>query len=93
MESLANKPFAMVGVNSDKDREVIKRTAKLKRVPWRSFWDGEQGANGPITKAWNVRAFPTIFVLDAQGTIRYKFIPGSVSLLDKPISTLLAELK
>lgn len=66
MKELANAPFALIGVNSDKDREVIRQ----KEITWRSFWNGPKGAAGPISTKWNVRGWPTIFLIDHDGIIR-----------------------
>jgi hypothetical protein len=38
-------------------------------VTWPSFWDGR---DGPISTAWNVDSWPTTFVLDRKGVIRYR---------------------
>ena len=91
VKRLENEPFALIGVNSDADREKIRRICKEKDITWRSFWAGEQGTRGPIPTAWNVRGWPTIYVLDADGVIRFKNTRGDA--LDKAVDTLLAELK
>ena len=48
-------------------------------------------APGPIALRWNVRAWPTIHVLDGQGTIRFKSVRGEA--LDRAVEMLLAEQK
>ena len=71
-----DRPFALVGVNSDKDREAMKQTVVENELTWRSFWDGGS-TEGPIAKAWNVWAWPTIYVTDHEGIIRYKNVRGA----------------
>ena len=44
----ADRPFALLGVNSDSDREVIKQTVIEKELTWRSFWNGGS-TSGPIS--------------------------------------------
>ena len=90
VKKLADKPFALIGVNSDSDRDAIRRTVKEKNLTWRSFWNGGS-PSGPIAKAWNVTGWPTIYVLDAEGRIRFKNVRGE--RLDEAIETLLAELE
>ena len=38
-----NRPFAIIGVNSDKDREATRQVVKQENLTWRSFWNGQQG--------------------------------------------------
>ena len=90
VKQLAGKPFALIGVNSDKDREALKEVIKEKNITWRSFWNGEEGTRGPISTKWNVRGWPTIYVLDAEGVVRYKNVRGDD--MDRAVETLLAEV-
>lgn len=82
-----DKPFAIVGINSD-PKPRFKSASKRERMTWQSFWDGGS-TNGPISKRWAVSAWPTVYVLDAKGVIRYKNVHGEE--LDEAIETLLAE--
>ena len=91
VEKLANKPFALIGVNSDNDLEKLKPTLKKENITWRSFWNGEQGTSGPISTKWNISGWPTIYVMDAEGKIRYKNVRGKK--LDEAIDTLMAEIE
>jgi WD40 repeat protein/peroxiredoxin len=70
VERLAGRPFALLEVNSDEDREAVKRTMRKEKLTWRCWFDG--GREGPIARRWNVHRWPTIFLLDARGVIRYK---------------------
>ena len=71
VEELKDRPFAIIGVNSDKSREFVKQVSKEKNLPWRSFFDGG-GTDGPISTQWNVRGWPTVYVLDHEGVIRHQ---------------------
>ena len=71
VEQYKDQPFAIIGVNSDKDRDEIRRIVKEKNLPWRSFWNGPDGTRGPISQAWDVMGWPTIYILDGDGIIRY----------------------
>ncbi len=61
---------------------------KKESITWRSWWDGG-GTDGPIAKAWNVKGWPTIYVLDAKGIIRHRDIRDKE--LDDAIDALLKE--
>lgn len=90
VKQLADKPFALIGVNSDSDLEKIQEIVKDKNITWRSFWNGPQGTRGPISTKWGVTGWPTIYVLDSDGVIRYKNVRGAK--MDDAITTLLAEM-
>ncbi len=90
VKQLSDKPFAIIGVNSDKDREQIQETVSEKNISWRSFWNGPEGTGGPISTEWRVSGWPTIYLLDENGIIRYKNVRGDD--LDEAIVTLLAEM-
>jgi hypothetical protein len=89
VEKLKDKPFALIGVNSDTDKEKLKKRMTEEKITWRSFWNGPDGTEGPIAKAWNVRGWPTIYVLDSKGTIRFKNLRGEQ--LEKAVEELLKE--
>jgi hypothetical protein len=74
---LADKPFVIIGVNSDSDRDKLKETLKEEKITWRSFWNGGS-TSGPISTEWNVHGWPTLYLIDADGVIRHKFLgnPG-----------------
>jgi hypothetical protein len=90
VKKLADKPFALLGVNSDRDLDRLQTVIAEENITWRSFWNGPDGTRGPISRAWNVSAWPTIYVLDADGTIRYKNVRGEK--MDQALETLLAEM-
>ncbi len=77
VKKLADKPFVLVGINSDSDRDRIKERVKEEKTTWKSFWDGGS-TSGPIASAWNVEGWPTLFILDHEGVIHHKFLgfPG-----------------
>ncbi|WP_075083984.1 TlpA family protein disulfide reductase [Mariniblastus fucicola] len=89
-KKLSDKPFAIIGVNSDKDRDSIREIVKEKNITWRSFWNGANGTQGPISSAWNVSSWPTIYILDAEGKIRFKNKRGSD--MDKALTLLMREM-
>lgn len=90
VKQLAGKPFTIIGVNSDTPREKIQQIVKDKNLTWRSFWNGPEGTMGPISKAWNVSGWPTIYLIDAKGVIRHKNVRGDQ--LDRAIEELLGEM-
>ena len=90
VKRLAGKPFALLGVNSDSDREQLKETLVEEQITWRSWWDAGS-IDGPIQTTWQIPIRPTIYVLDAHGVIRLKDVKDKA--LDDAIDKLLGELE
>jgi hypothetical protein len=92
VKKLADKPFALVGVNSDTDLTELKKVLEDEKITWRSFWNGKDGTRGPISTEWNVHGWPTLFIIDHKGVIRHKYLgnPGD-DKLDAAIDKLIAE--
>jgi peroxiredoxin len=89
VEELKDRPFALVGVNCDSDRNEARRAVKKDSLNWRSWSDSSRGER--ISTAWQVQTFPTIYVLDHKGVIRYKFRGLTRKGLDDAVSELLTE--
>jgi thiol-disulfide isomerase/thioredoxin len=87
LEKHKSKPFTLVSVNTDKKIETLKEAIASGEITWRCWWDG--GSDGPITTRWGVCSFPTIFVLDRHGVIRFKDLRDND--LGKAVSGLLDE--
>jgi hypothetical protein len=68
----------LVGVNGDYSKAAAAKAVIQHEISWRSFWNGEKGPGGPIPLAWNVKSWPTTYVIDHQGTIRHKNISGTL---------------
>ncbi len=72
VKAMKDKPFALLGVNSDSDLDKLRPRMEEESITWRSFWNGPEGTNGPISKAWNVSGWPTLYLIDHEGVIRFK---------------------
>jgi hypothetical protein len=91
VKKLENRPFVLLGINSDSDRDRLKERIKEEKMTWRSWWDGGS-TSGPIASSWNVRGWPTLYILDHKGAIRHKFLgfPGEEKF-DGALEALLKE--
>jgi hypothetical protein len=89
---MEGKPFVLIGVNSDSDLQALKPVLEKEQITWRSFWNGPQGTGGPISQAWNVRGWPTLWLIDHKGVLRYKYLgsPGE-KVLDATLEKLVQE--
>jgi hypothetical protein len=92
VKDMEGKPFALLGINSDTDKEKLKKAMEEEHITWRSWWNGPEGTDGPISTKWNVSGWPTLYILDHKGVIRHKYLgsPGD-KVLDQTISKLIKE--
>lgn len=69
---MKDRPFALVGVNSDKNLEEIRKIVVEKSINWRSFQNKPDGAKVAISQDWAVKGWPTLVVLDEEMRIVYR---------------------
>ena len=88
VERLKNRPFALIGINSDGGRSALQKILQEQGITWRNAVD--VSTSGPLAKRWNVHGWPTIYILDAKGVIRYRGLRGQE--MEQAVMTLLGEL-
>jgi thiol-disulfide isomerase/thioredoxin len=86
VERLKDKPFALVSISTDEKKETLTDFLAKEKMPWTHWWNGR---NGGILEDWDVRFFPTIYVIDAAGVIRHRDLRGEE--LEKAVNELLKE--
>ena len=89
VERLKNEPFALLGVNTDDDKDEYRKKLADYGVTWRSSWQGSTA--GPWPTQWGINSYPTIFILDEHHVIRALDARGED--LGKVVDGLLAEMK
>jgi peroxiredoxin len=85
LNRLSGKQFAIVSVNTDREKETLRQSLKIGEITWRCWWDGP---NRPICTEWNVTRFPTTYLIDDAGVIRHKNLQGQA--LEDAVNALLA---
>ena len=88
VKELKGRPFSIVGVNSD-SKEKLKALVADGTTTWRSFTNEQ--SYGKISTAWGVRGWPTLYLIDHKGVIRFKNARGEA--MDKAVDELLAEME
>ena len=86
-----DRPFALVGVDCDDDKDLARSVMKDEGITWPNWNDGIPGQGPIVHAAHHVHSLPCNYVLDAQGTIRFKNLSGSA--LDDAVDTLIKELE
>jgi peroxiredoxin len=84
---MKGKPFALLGVNAGDELEKARETVEKHEMDWQHVWDRGGTRTSPIQIAYNVQHWPTIFVLDRSGIIRYIDVHGHE--LDRAVDELL----
>ena len=89
IEKFKDKPFVILSVSADEDKAALTEFLGTEKMPWSHWWDG---AKGPVTKMFKIKAFPTLYLIDAKGVIREKWVgnPGNEKI-DKAVEDLVAE--
>lgn len=88
VKSLEGKPFVLVSISADAKKETLTDFIKKEPMPWTHWWNGESGG---IIEDWDVQSFPTIYILDAKGVIRFKNKRGKA--MEDAVETLLKEME
>ncbi len=86
---LKGRAFALLSVSTNERVDTLRASIKDGEITWRCWWDG--GLGGPICKAWNIQQYPSIYVLDAKGLIRYRGVQSYD--LTKSVDLLMGELR
>ena len=87
VQRLKDEPFTILGINTD-PLDVYREKREVFGVNWPSIHDGGS-TKGPIVRRWGVTGFPSIYLIDHLGRIRFKSLADSQ--LDAAIDQLLRE--
>src|SRR5262245_504131 len=94
VKRMENAPFALIGINSDRDKDLVKKQNEAEQISWRCVWNGPEGVTGPIAKDFRIRGWPTLYLIDHEGVIRHHWLgnPGN-DTLDRAIDALVAKAR
>ena len=85
--ALADEPFVMLGINSDSSRSVAQQRLDKEKMPWPQIYEGKERT---CSKAWNVSGYPTYYLFDHEGKIRYR---GHAAVERALVDKLVADAK
>jgi len=68
-----DRPLTILSVDSDKNPQIAKQAKADRGLTYRSWWDGEgdKSTHGPIASAWAITGWPTTYLIDEEGVIRF----------------------
>lgn len=67
MSVMKDRPFAILAVNVKEAKATVWRFKNLLKVNFPALLDSD----GAATEAWKVQFYPTSFLIDSEGNIRY----------------------
>jgi len=80
----------LLGVNTDAERDAARQVVARRGLNWRSWWAG--GPDGEIPARWHVAGYPSMFLIDARGVVRYENVHAGPEL-EHAIDGLLREVQ
>jgi hypothetical protein len=89
VQQMEGRPFALLGINCDNDREAVQQVSFLERISWRNW--GNTDSSGSLTARYGVRGLPTTYLLDSNGIVRYRNLRGEE--LDQAAQKLVRDLE
>ena len=77
-----NEDVVLLSVNSDPVLDTIQAVKVRESLRYRTWWDGhgEVSTEGPIATEWHVGAWPTTYILDEEGVIRFVHERGAAMI-------------
>jgi peroxiredoxin len=69
VERLKDKPFVLLSVNTDESPDTLRKSIDSGEITWKCWWDGPDRT---ICSRWNIRSFPTMYLIDREGVIRHR---------------------
>jgi hypothetical protein len=88
VKRLKDKPFQLVSISADEEKKTLVDFIAKEPMPWAHWWVGSESK---FSDDWDIRSFPTIYVLDTSGVIRHKDLRGEE--LEKAVNDLLKEME
>ena len=79
--------LTLLGINTGDSEETFRAKSEELGVTWTCAYQGQ--SETPIADLYQVMAYPTIYVLDGEGRIRFKNVRGEA--LTAAVAKLLAE--
>jgi hypothetical protein len=85
---LEGKPFTILGVSVSNSTDELRDFLKRTPLPWPNIAENQPS---PLADDWRIRFFPTFYVIDAEGVVRYREIDADE--IEPAINDLLKEME
>ena len=89
VEHFRGRPFVIVGVNCDAERQTMLQGQARDHATWRSIHDDAASSN---MERWHIERTPTVILIDTRGRIRYRSLDmPNENFLEEQIDLLLQD--
>jgi peroxiredoxin len=89
VKKMDKRPFVLLGVSCDEKKEDLTAFLEKEPMPWAHWWDGE---GGKVFERYRIRPIPSLFLIDAKGVIRKKWVGlQEAEVIDKAVEELVKE--
>jgi len=86
VKKMKDKPFVLLSVSADEEKDTLTKFLKDTEMPWTHWWDG---GDRKVVNTFKVKAFPTLYLIDATGVVRKKWVGSPPpEVLDKAVEEL-----
>ena len=66
-DALKGRPFSILAINLEEPKSTVWKFRKLLNISFATLLDSE----GEVTRNWGVEVFPTSYLIDTAGRVRY----------------------
>jgi hypothetical protein len=87
VERFQGQPFAILGVNTDADKNEYRKKILEHGITWNSIFAGSPDSE--IPNSWGIMGYPTTFLFDVNGVLRHRDLRGDD--VAPAVAALLAE--
>ncbi len=88
IQKYRDKPFAVLGVSADRSSGDLQQFLLRDPLPWSNIY---AGASSDLLRRWQITAFPTVVLIDAEGVVRERIVGANPGAIDRAVAELLDE--
>jgi len=89
VKKFKEKPFVLLSASVDDEKQTLTAFLEKEPMPWSHWWIGQESE---LLQVFRIQAFPTLYLIDAKGVIRKKWVGAPPNdVLDKAVNELVKE--
>jgi TonB family protein len=81
--------FALIGISSDTDEQILRDFVAKNQMEWTQYWDRDR----KVQQIYGIRAWPTYIVIDREGVIRLRTTGNNPTEYSRLVSEVKRQLK
>ena len=81
--------FALIGISSDTDEQILRDFVAKNQMEWTQYWDRDR----KVQQIYGIRAWPTYIVIDREGVIRLRTTGNNPTEYSRLVSEVKRQLR